>query len=122
MLAVLKGRIMAILLLALALQSTTTCNTIGGTLFCSTQPQATAQAPQPRTNITPVDIPSLLQRMPQRSRNTSEPQPDVTAFQQELANRMGILYRQRRCEDAYRLAALAGESELADASRRLCPF
>ncbi len=100
---------------ALLLQVTTTCIPMSLTVTCHSAPMPSYQAP-----ITQVDVPRVLRSMPQRP--VMVPDEPITSFQEELARRMGILVRQRRCEDAHRLAALAGESELADAARRVCPF
>jgi hypothetical protein len=115
-------------LLAMAMQTTTTCIPLGGHVTCTSQ---TPQPYVPPPPITQVDVPGAL-RMYEAGRAQREmagamseaPKGNgsMTAFQEELANRMGVLSRQGRCEDAFRLAALAGESELADASRELCPF
>lgn len=113
-----------LILLALALQSsTTTCTPNGSAIYCNTQnyPQPQFQAPPPMAQ---VDVGRAL-RSYDAGRRASELAPteaDITPFQRELAQRMGILARMRRCEDAYRLAELASEPELADGSRRLCPF
>lgn len=102
--------------LLIAAQTTTTCIPLGGQMTCTSQ---TPQPYAPPPPITQVDIPRIA-----REARSSGPRPESfeNSFQEELARRMGILARQQRCEDAYRLAALAGEPELADASRRLCPF
>lgn len=117
------------LLLALAMQTTNTqCTPLGGSINCTTY------APQPYTPPPPITqfdagraIRSWEAGRAARDQREQQAAPergggDLTSFQEELAQRMGILSRQGRCEDAFRLAALAGESELADASRRLCPF
>jgi hypothetical protein len=120
-------------IMALAMQTTTTCIPMGGQVTCtSNTPAAVQTTPYQPIQITPVDVAGAY-RAAQAGRAAREQvdEADVTpksgatvvnSFQEELANRMGILSRQNRCEDAFRLAALAGESELADASRSLCPF
>ncbi len=105
------------MLLYLAFQVTTTCVPMGGQVTCHSQPMATVPAPGP---ITQVDVPRAIRSMPRYE--APPPVEPITSFQEELARRMGALVRQRRCEDSFRLAALAGEIELADASRRVCPF
>ena len=109
----------------------TQCNQAGATFYCN----STTNTPQPHVApqpypIAPVDIPGIVRRS-QESRAAQDQiaraeaannAPLLTPFEEELARRMGILIRQSRCADAYQLAVLAGEPEIADESRRACPF
>jgi hypothetical protein len=107
----------------------TQCTPAGGTIYCNSTTN-TPQAYVPPPPITSVDIPRIVQRS-QESRamqdqiaraEAANNAPLLTPFEEELARRMGILIRQSRCADAYQLAVLAGEPEIADESRRACPF
>lgn len=118
------------ILIALAMQTTnTTCSPgVGGTVQCQTQSQPAYQFPHIQTlDVGEIYRAAQAGRAAREQVADAEPAPKSggeiqDSFQRELAQRMGILARQSRCEDAYRLAALAGESELADASRSICPF
>jgi hypothetical protein len=134
------------LLIALQVSTNTQCTPIGGMINCNstTYTPAPYVAPQPMTQVdvagamrSAQDLRNaqlqqqLLEQQLAASDDGGGSEPKVTGaeagasastFQEELARRMGILARQNRCEDAHRLAALAGEVELADASRQLCRF
>lgn len=105
------------MILFLLMQVTTTCVPLGGQVTCtSTQPPAYRAPP-----ITQVDVGAAIRNMPRYEPRSVQDEP-ITSFQHELMSRMRVLIQQRRCEDSFTLAALAGEPELADSSRRVCPL
>lgn len=115
------------LALLLAMQTTTTnCIPLGGQINCTSTTPQPYQAPPPMTQVDVRGAIGAYERGRQARQQYEAPPPEddpvENPFRVELSRRMGILYRQGRCEDAFRLAALASEPELADASRRLCPF
>ncbi len=103
------------LALLLALQ-TTTCIPLAGQFTCYTQSQPYVPPPP----IAQVDVRGAIGAYERGRARRLEQDAPITAFQEELARRMAILARQGRCDDAERLAALAGEVELVEASRRVC--
>lgn len=131
-------------LLAIALQtSSTNCYPVGNTVQCDTygSPSAPPAYQQPQSGFNAMQSMQAYQMGRDAARQDApEPPPGYVPnsapshppifgqnaaniiFRDELARRMSAYINQRRCREAYDLASLAGEAEMAQRSANLCAY